>query len=261
MMNPNSSSLMELTSPNGLIYTILVKIPLLKRVIDSYSTFSRKKKTLVGFLVGIAFAGLYYTLTTLSKKNKIRPNRLNQSPSFRSQEILAKTQPIRQLKGLKISCSTMGTLFTIDPKGDQKSLVAIPSQISALLKLLPTNDIYLITKVQNDEKEREVMQLLEETGILWAGMNPSKVLFCSTDEGRVHMARQLGVHLHIDDDLQVIKMLRPHVPQLLHVSSIAEEVSYIQELNVIKATNLSQYVMSFSKTKEELPIKEWQNSQ
>lgn len=41
-----------------------------------------------------------------------------------------------------------------------------------MLKLLPQNDIYLITQVENDQEEIIVKKLLEESGLLWAGLNP-----------------------------------------------------------------------------------------
>jgi len=170
------------------------------------------------------------------------------STSIRSQEEIQKAVPIRQLKGLRVSCSTIGSIFV--PNTEGQSIEVIPEGISALLKILPTNDIYLITKVQSDEQERETMKILEESGILWAGLNPNKILFCSTDEGRAHMGRQLGVHLHIDNDFQVLKMLRSFVPQLVHITPTAEHLTYIKELNISRATNLSQYVSSFDKSKD-----------
>lgn len=93
----------------------------------------------------------------------------------------------------------------------------IESGIAALLKILPANDVYLIAQVYSDAEEKEVMKILEKTGILWSGLAThvfsafykqnihhlffKKVLFCSTDEGRVHMARQLGVQMHLDSNI------------------------------------------------------------
>jgi len=223
----------------GWFRSILLRIPLAPQLLNVYVSSSRKKKTLITVLILIACSGLYFTLATLRGGRK----KLSQSSSLKSSH---KFQSFRQLKGLRISWSTMGTLFRSNSEGGN-NFAAIPAGISALLKILPVNDVYLITKVETDEQEKAIMKLLEETGVLWAGLNPTKILFCSTDEGRAHIARQLGVHLHIDDDFQVLKMLRPFVPQLLNVAPTSESVVHVKDMNIVRTADVAQYLSSFDK--------------
>jgi hypothetical protein len=94
---------------------------------------------------------------------------------------------------------------------DDKSFSLITPAIESLRAVAPMNDIYLITKVQNDEEESQVMQLLTDQNL---SINPlvtfkavvnshktKKLLFCETDEGRAHVTRQLEAHVHVDSIL------------------------------------------------------------
>ncbi|PRP87095.1 hypothetical protein PROFUN_04831 [Planoprotostelium fungivorum] len=147
----------------------------------------------------------------------------------------------RGLRGLRICVSANGVLFK-NRQSPQDNFVEISQEIAALLRLVGQNDVYIITRVDTDEEEKKINRLLDETGVLWAGMNPNKVLFCSTEKGKVHMARQLDLQLYIDDNYEVISDLRPFVPQLLHVS---EQLPTQAEQNVSVSKALSDFVHSF----------------
>lgn len=68
-----------------------------------------------------------------------------------------------------------------------------------------------------------------------------KVLFCSTSEGRAHMARQLEPLLHIDTDRRVLSMLQPHVRFLAFLSPTSVANTYTYE-HVFLAPSLAALV-------------------
>jgi len=129
----------------------------------------------------------------------------------------------------------MDVFFAIDPESHKISIIS--ANIEAFMQLISNNDVYLLMLVETDEQEKEVMQILESIEAFNSGLNSNKVLFCSTHEGKVHMARQLEVHLHIDTHPQVISTLRMYVPQLILVSKEAEQITLEPNVKIIGDIN------------------------
>eukprot|EP01117_Protostelium_nocturnum_P019179 TRINITY_DN8245_c0_g1_i1.p1 TRINITY_DN8245_c0_g1~~TRINITY_DN8245_c0_g1_i1.p1 ORF type:complete len:248 (-),score=51.14 TRINITY_DN8245_c0_g1_i1:232-975(-) len=164
------------------------------------------------------------------------PSHLN--PQSKSSPVISAS---KSLSGLKIVLCTSGILFQ-KKKNAKDELVIIPTGASAIIKLLGQNDVYLLTQVDSDEEELQINRILDETGILWAGLNPSKSLFCSQSKGKVHMVRQLEAHLYADDDYEVINDLKPFVPHLLYISpNLPQKV----EDNISVAKTLADFIWSF----------------
>eukprot|EP01118_Nematostelium_gracile_P014478 TRINITY_DN5654_c0_g1_i1.p1 TRINITY_DN5654_c0_g1~~TRINITY_DN5654_c0_g1_i1.p1 ORF type:complete len:229 (+),score=38.56 TRINITY_DN5654_c0_g1_i1:95-781(+) len=227
---------MELSRP----ISLWERIPFIGKFFSWYFSTSRKKRVLFSLLVGLViYAAHNFTKIINSKKKKLFPPTV-----IRLQTTHVPTRSNQELKGLRISFSTLGTIFQLDPHQDQISV--IEEGIAALLKLLTNNDLYLITKVNSDQEEVTIMKLLDESGVFWAGLNPNKVLFCSTEEGRGHMARQLSVHMHIDESPQVLNFLKPFVPSLVQITPV-NEITYVKETNVTKASSLTQYITNSTK--------------
>lgn len=60
--------------------------------------------------------------------------------------------------------------------------------------------LFVISQVQTDDEEgilrKQILDKLSDTSF-----NPMYLLFCSTKEGRGHIARHFGVSVHIDGKL------------------------------------------------------------
>lgn len=82
-----------------------------------------------------------------------------------------------------------------------------PEVAPALRALASAVELYLLTRVSSDEGEAEVVAALEEGGVVSAGMNVHKALFCETVEGRVSMVRQLEPQLALDEAVGVVDAL------------------------------------------------------
>lgn len=82
-----------------------------------------------------------------------------------------------------------------------------PEVVPALCTLASTVELYLLTRVSSDEGESEVVSALVDGGVIAAGMNVHKALFCETVEGRVSMVRQLEPQLALDEAPGVVDAL------------------------------------------------------
>ncbi|CAO3650197.1 unnamed protein product [Cunninghamella blakesleeana] len=106
-----------------------------------------------------------------------------------------------------------------------------------LLELMKQHDVYIIIHV-NDEEQKEQMENLLENAGLEPMMDPRKVLFCSTEEGKIHLVRHLEPHIHIeggweyDDGEDIIRKLRPFIPKLIWVITKRRRSSFNQKQNL-----------------------------
>ncbi|KAI9331761.1 hypothetical protein BDR26DRAFT_870006 [Obelidium mucronatum] len=89
--------------------------------------------------------------------------------------------------------------------------------LSALLSspLRPT--VHLICTVISDQQKTQILELLSSNGLFSKGLDQRRVLFCATIQGRIHVVKQLGVLVHVDDDDSVLCDLVPHVKRLIRV--------------------------------------------
>ncbi|KAI9303375.1 hypothetical protein BJ944DRAFT_268521 [Cunninghamella echinulata] len=90
-----------------------------------------------------------------------------------------------------------------------------------LSELVKQHDVYIIIHVNNEEQKEHMEHLLENANI--NQLDPRKVLFCSTEEGKIHLVRHLEPQIHIeggweeDDGEDIIRKLRPFIPKLIWV--------------------------------------------
>eukprot|EP00168_Porphyra_purpurea_P011589 TRINITY_DN2945_c0_g1_i5.p1 TRINITY_DN2945_c0_g1~~TRINITY_DN2945_c0_g1_i5.p1 ORF type:complete len:262 (+),score=34.41 TRINITY_DN2945_c0_g1_i5:818-1603(+) len=113
--------------------------------------------------------------------------------------------------------STVSSPLTAPPSGGASAgggsssgpmrLTLRPEVVPALCALASTVELYLLTRVSSDEGETEVVSALVDSGVIAAGMNVHKALFCETVEGRVSMVRQLEPQLALDEAPGVVNAL------------------------------------------------------
>jgi len=130
----------------------------------------------------------------------------------------------------KVSCSGRNVLFFASGKRYE---LAKEDSVQTIEKLAAKSDLYLITEVCCDEQEEEIRKLLEKTSLYASGLDPIKVLFCSTPIGRAHMIKQLDVDLHIDSNYDVLdELCRPKrwVERLVHVGTKDEDSPPVDNL-------------------------------
>ena len=96
------------------------------------------------------------------------------------------------------------------------SFELISDALEAVKLLVSATDLYLITVVSSDEEEERARAALQAA--VQAGVNATKLLFCSTSTGKSSMIRQLEPAMHIDDDGTLLESIQRFVPRLLLIS-------------------------------------------
>jgi len=136
-----------------------------------------------------------------------------------------------------VSISTSGVLLEFRAGSPQ----LLPDAIAALVALASRADIYLITQLEQDSdaQEKAVLELLDGSGIFASGRcDRRKVVFCSTEDGRGAICRQLEPSTHIDTSPKIATYLTPHVHTVVLIGSSASPTPP----NVSTASSLAQYV-------------------
>jgi len=112
----------------------------------------------------------------------------------------------------RVCCATQSVLFR--PDGS-----VIQDAAAVLKKLAAVCDLYLMHTCDSDAAEATVLSTLDSLELFRAGLQKHKMLFCQTAIGRAHMCRQLEAHVHIDTDWDVLKILKPHIPELYCIAA------------------------------------------
>lgn len=126
----------------------------------------------------------------------------------------------RQLNGgRKITCQLLGVVLEeLTPEELQEHAVVRPSVVEMLMEIAKACDLYLIARVLDDKSEERVLAALDEAGVFKiGGFNRNKVLFCSTESGRISFVRQLEPDWHIDTDAEKISQLSRFIRYQLHI--------------------------------------------
>eukprot|EP00668_Euglena_longa_P011888 GGOE01014308.1.p1 GENE.GGOE01014308.1~~GGOE01014308.1.p1 ORF type:complete len:224 (+),score=16.55 GGOE01014308.1:37-708(+) len=89
-----------------------------------------------------------------------------------------------------------------------------PCDIDALHHLAATCDLYILKQVSQDYEEDVVRRVCEHADLIKNGLDPCKILFCSTRKGKEAIGRQLSPALYIDNDETTIGYLAAHLPHL-----------------------------------------------
>ncbi|GAM21489.1 hypothetical protein SAMD00019534_046640 [Acytostelium subglobosum LB1] len=156
---------------------------------------------------------------------------------------------LNSLQRKRVTLSTVDTVY-YEHISDRKvsNYKLIESERDTLLRLAAAADLYLITQVDEDKEEEQVASLLKSTGVFEAGLNPHKLIFCSTAQGRGHISRHLEAYLHIDDDKTVLSSLKPYVQHLLHVFDINADTSTTTTTTTTTTTLSSSTILSTTTT-------------
>ncbi|GMH12052.1 hypothetical protein Nepgr_013893 [Nepenthes gracilis] len=131
-------------------------------------------------------------------------------------------QIVRQklCEGRKVTCRLVGVILEeSSPEDLQKQATVRSSVLEVLLEITKYCDLYLMERILDDESEKRVLLALEDAGIFTSGgLIKDKVLFCSTENGRMSFVRQLEPDWHIDTNPEIISQLARFIKYQLHVS-------------------------------------------
>mmetsp|Transcript_70169 Transcript_70169/g.116567 ORF Transcript_70169/g.116567 Transcript_70169/m.116567 type:complete len:202 (-) Transcript_70169:431-1036(-) len=117
-----------------------------------------------------------------------------------------------------VSISTCGVLLNFHGGVP----VLISDAIDALFTLATRAEVYLITQLDNDSDAQEdaVLAALEAAGVFGTGRcDRRRTIFCTTEDGRCAICRQLAPSTHVDTSSKVTQYLGPHIPKVVLVSA------------------------------------------
>lgn len=75
--------------------------------------------------------------------------------------------------------------------------------------------IHLIIRINPaSDDESRILKVLEELGLLDAGIERHRIIFCETDVGKEHIVRHIHPEIHIDYSGTTSRQLLPHLPRI-----------------------------------------------
>ncbi|KAI8344850.1 hypothetical protein BC941DRAFT_366443 [Chlamydoabsidia padenii] len=101
---------------------------------------------------------------------------------------------------------------------------------SLLSQLCKQHLVTIIIHVSDEEEKQQMEQLLDSV----EGLDRQRILFCSTEEGKIHLIRHLESQIHIeggwecDDGEDIVRKLRPFVQKVIWVITKRRRSSFNQ---------------------------------
>ncbi|XP_065638290.1 peroxisome biogenesis protein 22 [Quercus suber] len=125
-------------------------------------------------------------------------------------------------------------------KGSSHHATLRPSVVEVLLEISRFRDIYLIERILDDESGERVLLALENAGLFKSGgLMKDKVLFCSTDNGRLSFVRQLEPDWHVDTNPDTLSQLAKFIRFQLYISPSGS--SSRSESNIFNSKSLESF--------------------
>ncbi|CAH1414440.1 unnamed protein product [Lactuca virosa] len=142
--------------------------------------------------------------------------------------------------GRKVTCRLLGVILEENtPEELQNQATVRLSVLEVLSEITKYSDLYLMERVLDDESEKRVLTALENAGVFTTGgLVKEKVLFCSTENGRMSFVRQLEPDWHIDSNPEITSQLARFIRQQVHISTKSERTA---SSNVFNSSSLEQF--------------------
>ncbi|KAK9064417.1 hypothetical protein SSX86_015799 [Deinandra increscens subsp. villosa] len=138
----------------------------------------------------------------------------------------------------KVTCRLLGVILEENtPEELQNQATVKSSVLEVLLEITKYSDLYLMERVLDDESQNKVLTALENAGVFTSGLVKDKVLFCSTENGRMSFVRQLEPDWHIDSNPEITSQLARFIRHQLHISTKTEQIAS----NVHSSSSLEQF--------------------
>lgn len=164
----------------------------------------------------------------------------NVTPNF---EQLQNGQTVKnKLNGArKMTCQLLGVVLEErSPEELQHHATLRSSVVEVLLEISRFCDIYLIERILDDESGERILLALENTGLFKSGgLMKDKVLFCSTDNGRLSFVRQLEPDLHVDTNPDILSQLARFIRYQLYISP--SRSSSVSGSNIFNSKSLESF--------------------
>ncbi|KAJ3256180.1 hypothetical protein HK104_007104 [Borealophlyctis nickersoniae] len=110
-------------------------------------------------------------------------------------------------------------LWNPSPDPENPNHAFLESTLPFLTSLVssPNYTITLIMVVSSDQEEEQIRSLLLSSGLYTHGLDPRRVVFCETEEGKASIVRCVDPACHVESDDAVIKKVAPYVGTIVRV--------------------------------------------
>ncbi|KAI3922823.1 hypothetical protein MKW98_006954 [Papaver atlanticum] len=141
----------------------------------------------------------------------------------------------------KITCQLLGVILEEETPEELKEHATVRSPVVEILwEISRSCDVYLMDRIIDDESGERVLLALENAGLFEAGcLTRDKVLFCSTENGRMSFIRQLEPDWHVDSNPEIVSQLSRFIRYQLYISPTG---SHITGSNIFSSTSLDSYL-------------------
>ena len=139
-----------------------------------------------------------------------------------------------------MSVSTVGVLLDFDAGRPR----LLPDATAALLRIAKRADVYLVTTLPEDSDalEAATLEAMASSGLFAeGGCERCKAIFCSTEDGRSAIARQLSPAVHVDTSAKVLLYLAPHLQRVVLVHPSGTPPAGAAGASVMCARSLAEY--------------------
>ena len=115
--------------------------------------------------------------------------------------------------------------------GNFLQTTAVPHAFDAIARLVDNGfDVYLVSKCGAQIQEKSKLWLAHHRFFEQTGVPQDNIRFCRTREGKVPICQNLGVTHFVDDRLEILSYLEPHVRQLFLLNATEKEVSRYRDV-------------------------------
>ncbi|KAI8883777.1 hypothetical protein K501DRAFT_218856 [Backusella circina FSU 941] len=120
-----------------------------------------------------------------------------------------------------------------------------------LMHLSLIYDIYIIIHVNTEEDSYPIQRLLMDEGLFSsdAGLDSRKILFCQTEEGKIHIIRHIEPFNHIegglenDDGEEIVDKLKPFVTKITWITQRDVKKPHVDVAKSLLNTSVAREVM------------------
>lgn len=212
------------------------------------------------FLAALTILVIYYSVVGNNARPEVRDRDASTTKNVPPQVCLSSLTPHQQayhryfpLDGQNQRMITISMTHLLEHEAELVS----PALLEGLRDLMVIADVYFICNVSHAREKPDILTKLSDLGLVASSSSsthtghlilPHKVLFCSSNIGKVAIVRQMQPQVHVDNQTHMIQELQRHIPLMVllvgHSSSSEVETHENVQLNSTLEVFLHELVVS-----------------
>ncbi|GAA5805413.1 hypothetical protein HPULCUR_010929 [Helicostylum pulchrum] len=133
-------------------------------------------------------------------------------------------------------------LWNPSPDVDRPMYGFQEKSIQILTRLSYIYEVYIIVQVNSTEEKENIQELLENAasvdGLFFDSIDKRKVLYCSEEEGKMHIIRHIEPFIHVeggwekDDGQDIVNKLKPFISKIIWIMTKKKLDSILPTKNI-----------------------------